>query len=84
MEGLRNSPFTDARGFRGRDESVLLPDFRFGGSSVGLTGLGDLFRVEELKFGDGSLDDASVGSKLRPMLDGVLRDLAVPGRFKGV
>jgi len=40
--------------------------------------------VEEPKFGDGSLEDASLGSTLPRMLEGVLRDLAVPGRLRGV
>jgi hypothetical protein len=42
IEGLRKSPFKEALGFNGRDESVLLPDKVFGRPAVDFTGLGDL------------------------------------------
>ena len=76
---------TDARGFSGRDESVLLPGLGVGRYAIGLCGLDDLSRVEELKLGDGSLDDASgMNGWFDLMLEGVLRDLAVVGLLSGV
>lgn len=65
---MRKSPFKEALGFNGRDESVLLPDRVFGRSAVDFTGLGD----------------PSAGSVAFRMLDGVLRDFIVLGRFSGV
>jgi hypothetical protein len=62
----------EARGFKGRDENVLLPDFIVGSSPIGLTGLGDLCR------------ELSVASASLRVVEGVLTDLAVLGRRSGV
>lgn len=54
VEGFRNRPLIEARGFKGRAERVLLPALIFG-RTVPLTGLGDL-RTDAEKLGDGSLE----------------------------
>jgi hypothetical protein len=41
IEGLRNKPLTEARGFRGLEARVLLPDLRGAAFDVGFSGLGD-------------------------------------------
>ena len=62
----------EARGFKGRDETVLLPDFIVESSPIALTGLGDLCR------------GFSVASASLRVVEGVLIDLAVLGRRSGV
>lgn len=79
-DGLRNNPLREARGFTVRAEKVLLPDLRAGRALF--TGLGDLSRTEEPKFG--SLDWTLLGGGMLRAVEGVLEDLAVLGRFKGV
>ena len=58
MEGLRNSPLTEGRGFNGLEERVLLPLCIVGSSETRLIGLGDLC-VDVVKFGDWILEDVS-------------------------
>lgn len=84
IEGLRNNPFTEARGFSGLEERVLLLGLIVGAFEVVLSGLGDLCCVEETKPGDGSLEVALEAWAVRfRLVDGVLR-LEVLRRFKGV
>jgi hypothetical protein len=58
MEGLRNNALTEARGFKGFADKVLLPDLIVGALLVDLTGLGDLWRTEAPKPGDGNFEVA--------------------------
>lgn len=54
VDGFRKRPLIEARGFKGRADSVLLPALIFGRVEP-LTGLGDL-RSDAEKLGDGSLE----------------------------
>jgi len=81
MEGLRNSPWTDPRGFSDRAPNVVLPDLILP-KFVDLTGLGEFSRTELSKLGGGAFAAEPV-LRLR-MLPGVLSDLAVLGRLRGV
>jgi hypothetical protein len=79
-EGFLNKPFTDARGFKGRADRVLLPDLIFGTFAVLLTGLGERCRREALKLGDGTfVEDEGAVPRIE---DGVFSAL-VSGRFSG-
>jgi hypothetical protein len=85
IEGLRNNPFTEARGFSGREESVLLPCLMPGILAVDLIGLGERC-VDAPNLGDGrsEAEVSGVGGILPRTLDGVLSDFPVLGRFTGV
>jgi hypothetical protein len=85
VEGLRNNPLTDARGFSGREERVLLPDLIAGTDVMGLAGHGDrdCGRIDALRLGDGSFAVLDGGALLVCTLDGVLSDLVL-GRLTGV
>jgi hypothetical protein len=80
-DGLRKSPFRDARVFNGLELKVLLPDLITGKLGIDFVGLGDLCRPEP---GDGSVDEGSVGRILFLPVAGVLSDFTVLGRFMGV
>ncbi len=83
--GFRKRPLIEARGFSGRDERVLLPDLVEGLMVGGLIGLGDRSRMEELKLGDGNLEEEDpTNGWFVLMLDGVFKDLAVVGFLSGV
>lgn len=75
IEGLRNSPFTDGRGFSEREDKVLLP---------GLIWLLDGWNGDPVTLGDVFVADAEVGDLMLRMLDGVLSGLRLVGRFTGV
>jgi hypothetical protein len=79
IEGFRNKPFTEARGFRGLEATVLLPGLRFGVFEVGFSGLGDRC-VDVPKTGDGSFEAELFGVEgmLLRILDGVFSDFPTP------
>ena len=84
-EGLRNKPFTEARGFSGREDSVLLPCLIPGILAVDLTGLGERC-VDAPNLGDGCFEPevSGVGGILPRIFDAVLSDFPTLGRFTGV
>ena len=88
IEGLRNNPLTEARGFSGREAIVLLPCLMPGILAVDLTGLGE--RCANAPYlGDScfEVEVSGVGGILPRIVDGVLSDFpmfARLGRFDGV
>lgn len=84
IEGLRNNPFTEARGFRGLEERVLLPDFIDGVLAVDFPRDGEACCDAVLNAGGGTFDgDVSDGKgELLGIMDSLLV-VPVFGRLVG-
>jgi hypothetical protein len=77
MEGLRNSPPTEARGFNGLGATLLDPELTNLFLGAVLTGLGDLSIPGDAKSGDGSLEELAPDRRFRLLF-------ALKGVFSGL
>jgi hypothetical protein len=79
-EGFLNMPFTEARAFSGRTETVLLPELTFGIFAEAMTGLGERCCDESPTPVDGSSEDAGAVPRA---LEGAFDGSTAIGRLSG-